>query len=445
MFAKRHMTWIEKVGVDSLMRYNLTVHDFVKGLEAGMIMFDELCITIACRAFNIHAVILLDTGYWSTKPSNDYSNCLLKLAFMGYYGFKELSSQTEMIFGEDESSEEEGLTDLEDTGLFGGSNSEHDSSVASENYADDDVDVKPDMDTLIPFSTTFTTTAEHPINLVSDDDDVDVKPKMDTLVPFSTTFMNSPEHPINLVSDEDDVDVKPDVNTLNLFTTKITNTKDNPIDLVSDDNADPKAPATSKVQRVKRTRIYSCYICRETFTMQSSFVKHHYEHHVDSKFKCEFCESFFETENGLFKHERSHLYMKHICKDCGKFFQFPYQLQAHVTQHTGVGKHGCAICNKEFSCKTSKDFHERTHSCRVKCDSCLMTTTKEFKSVIALHLHQRGMHGPGWTTLCNINYKWKSQYTKHNKSDCKICTKKKADIKLARFKFLAKVDLSRDQ
>ena len=182
----------------------------------------------------------------------------------------------------------------------------------------------------------------------------------------------------------------------------------------------------------------------ETFQMQSSFIKHHYEQHADSSFKCEFCDSYFESENGLFKHERSHLYMKHICMDCGKIFQFPYQLRAHATQHTGVGKHQCSICTKEFGCKTSKDFHEKTHSCQVKCDLCPMTTTKEYTSTIALHLHQR-MHGPGWTTLCNINYKWKSQYTKHNKSDCKICTKKKADIRLARFKFLSNVDLSRNQ
>ena len=299
---------------------------------------------------------------------------------------------------------------------------EHPINLVSDN--EDAVDVKPDIDTLVPFSTMFTTTAEHPINLVSDDKDaVDVKPDIDTLVHFSTTFINSPEHPINLISDDNDVDVKPDVNTLKLFTTNVTNTKDNPIDLVSDDDADPKVPA--KVQRVKRNRQYSCYICLEQFTMQSSFVKHHYKEHGDSQFKCDFCDSYFESQNGLFKHERSHLYMKAKCTYCGKLFQFPYQLQAHVTQHTGVGKHQCSICPKTFGAKTSKDFHEKTHSCRVKCDLCPMSTTKEFNSTVALHLHQRGMHGPGWTTLCGENYKWKSQYTRHNKSDCKVCTKKK--------------------
>ena len=358
------MPWIEKVGGDSLARSKLTVINFVKAMKNRTLLFDELCITIACRAFNVHAVILLDSGFWSTRPDNDSSNCLLKLAYVGDFGFKELCTETAMLFDDDESNEsgeeeeEEGMTDLEDTGLFG---SEHDSGVSSEKDAnEDDVDVKPDINTLLPFSTTFTTTAEHPIVLSDDESNVDVKPDVNTLLPFSTTFTTTAEHPIVLSDDESNVDVKPDLEKLARFTTTFTTSAENPIDLVSDDDdATHQNASKPKVQRVKRERIYSCYICMETFQMQSSFVKHHYELHSESSFKCEFCDSYFESENGLFKHERSHLYMNHICKDCGKFFQFPYQLRAHATQHTGLGKHQCSICTKEFGCKTSKDFHEK--------------------------------------------------------------------------------------
>ena len=40
--------------------------------------------------------------------------------------------------------------------------------------SDDDVDVKPNLETLVRFTTTFTTSAENPIDLVSDDDDANV-------------------------------------------------------------------------------------------------------------------------------------------------------------------------------------------------------------------------------------------------------------------------------
>ena len=67
-----------------------------------------------------------------------------------------------------------------------------------------DVDVKPDVNTLLPFSTTFTTTAEHPIVLSDDESNVDVKPDLEKLARFTTTFTTSAENPIDLVSDDDD-------------------------------------------------------------------------------------------------------------------------------------------------------------------------------------------------------------------------------------------------
>ena len=149
-YASNNMPWIEKVSGDSLARSKLTVINFVKALQNHNLLFDKLCITIACRAFNVHAVILLDSGFWSTRPDNDSSNCLLKLAYVGDFGFKELCTETAMLFddesNESEEEEDDGMTDLEDTGLFGSANS----GVSSEKDAnEDDVDVKPDVNTLL--------------------------------------------------------------------------------------------------------------------------------------------------------------------------------------------------------------------------------------------------------------------------------------------------------
>ena len=79
-YASNNMPWIEKVGGDSFARSKLTVINFVKAMKNRTLLFDELCITIACRAFIVHAVILLDCRFWSTRPDNDSSNCLIKLA-----------------------------------------------------------------------------------------------------------------------------------------------------------------------------------------------------------------------------------------------------------------------------------------------------------------------------------------------------------------------------
>ena len=301
----------------------------------------------------------------------------------------------------------------------------------------------------------FTTSVDNPI-VLTDNEQMDVKPDITKL---QVTFTTMEDEPIVLSDSADEqMDVKPNICAKCSFSTSI----DEAIELSGDEAEDQTVlqPATTtakhpknkqrkykhpkkQIDRVKHDRKYSCYICGSEFEKQASFVSHQYDQHPNDLFKCEFCDNYFESANGLFKHQRSHLYMKHTCPDCKKFFQFPYQLKAHQSQHTGMGKHQCGLCEKSFGAKCSKDFHEKTHGGSIKCDLCPVSTEKIFTNTIALHIHQRGMHGPGWTALCGKNFKWKSQYTRHNKkADCKVCIKKRADIQLIRFRFLKKVDLT---
>ena len=176
----------------------------------------------------------------------------------------------------------------------------------------------------------------------------------------------------------------------------------------------PGTAPTKNIDRVLRLHKYNCYLCLETFTMQKSFVIHFQEKHSHDLFKCEFCQSDFKSSNGLFKHERSHEYLKHSCTFCSKKFQFPYQLEHHKRQHTGMGHIGCTKCPKTFGAKCSRDFHEKTHRVSMKCQLCPMLSTKTFPSNITLNLHVKGIHGPGWDTPCGEkHYKWKSSYTHH--------------------------------
>ena len=103
---------------------------------------------------------------------------------------------------------------------------------------------------------------------------------------------------------------------------------------------------------------------------------------------------------------------------------------------------GGAGDNMEQAQSAQNHDARKARNAKIKCDLCPMSTSKVFNSMVALHIHQCGMHGPGWTSLCGKNYKWKSQYTRQNKTDCKICIKKKADLKLIRYQFLSNVDLT---
>ena len=270
------------------------------------------------------------------------------------------------------------------------------------------------MDVKLPsrLQCSFTTTADEPI-VLSDKEQLDVK----LIIRLLCSFGTNADDPIVLLDDEpvEQVDVKPLILAKFSFTTSseepivLLDTEENPpvTPTINNENQQPTsgsatAPNKPKYHHIKHERNYSCYICAEQFEMQSSFITHHNEQHPDDCFKCEFCDSYFETSNG---HQYSHLYMKYKCNEYTKFFQFPYQLKNHLTQHTGVGKHLCSICPKTFRSKCSKDFHEKTYNVRIKCDLCPMSTSKEFNSTVALHIHQCGMLGPGWTKLCDKNYK----------------------------------------
>ena len=61
-FARQNLTWINKVGADVLAKSKLSVENYVKGIAGGTICFDELCVLIACHAFNIHCAVLLENS-----------------------------------------------------------------------------------------------------------------------------------------------------------------------------------------------------------------------------------------------------------------------------------------------------------------------------------------------------------------------------------------------
>ena len=271
------------------------------------------------------------------------------------------------------------------------------------------------------------------------------------------TFTSTANEPI-LISDSDEEEPK-DVKPLIKAHVKITVDANDPIVLSDDEepikdqnnttqNTTPVVPAAQKIarkyHRIKRDCSCTCYLCGETFEMQSSFVSHFQGQHPNDSLKCEFCTSVFQSSNRLFKHEHSHLYMKYECDICGKLFQFPYHIKIHSVQHTRLGRHQCSKCTRTFGSKCSKVFHERSHNVQIKCDLCPMSSTKIYNNKVAVIQHKRGMHGPGWTTACGKNYKWKSHYSCHNRSDCKKCIQAKAIKKLDWFNFLCQMDLTKE-
>ena len=92
-FAMRNLTWISTIGTAVLKRCKLRPEDYIKNLVNGTIPFDELAIVIMCRVYNIHCIVLLNEGYWTTHSNSMFHDCLLWLAYVGDFGFKEISTE----------------------------------------------------------------------------------------------------------------------------------------------------------------------------------------------------------------------------------------------------------------------------------------------------------------------------------------------------------------
>ena len=87
-------------------------------------------------------------------------------------------------------------------------------------------------------------------------------------------------------------------------------------------------------KNVFRSRSYKCHICPKEIVMQVNFISHMKTEHPESKLRCTLCPKEFSSLNGLFKHERSHEYLKYYCEWCTYVCQFPYQMRAHENTHT---------------------------------------------------------------------------------------------------------------
>ena len=121
-------------------------------------------------------------------------------------------------------------------------------------------------------------------------------------------------------------------------------------------NVDPKAQAqippinakTSANRKVRRTK-------------------------VDSKFKCQYCDSIFNTYNGVWKHTKSaHEGINYACNMCDRQFTQQGHLKDHFeSKHEGV-KYACNQCDYRFAYQSNLTKHIQSIHEGVKyaCNQC---------------------------------------------------------------------------
>ena len=85
--------WILKACAVLLSDRNLKVDDYVNQLIEPHFSFDEVAITIVCKMYNVHCLVLCNQTYWTTRSHANYADCVIKLAYFGNGLFKEIIPQ----------------------------------------------------------------------------------------------------------------------------------------------------------------------------------------------------------------------------------------------------------------------------------------------------------------------------------------------------------------
>ncbi|XP_059363795.1 uncharacterized protein LOC132103021 [Carassius carassius] len=133
---------------------------------------------------------------------------------------------------------------------------------------------------------------------------------------------------------------------------------------------------------------FPCHVCGKTFLTSESLEDHQRCHLGEKPFECEECGKCFFQLGNLQQHQRSHK-SEFQCQMCGKGFVSLFSLRKHKQTHIRKSPHRCTkchlsftrstelaehmvthrdenfpcdLCDKTFSCKTSRAEHRKMHT-----------------------------------------------------------------------------------
>ncbi|CEP64668.1 Pzf1p LALA0_S13e00254g [Lachancea lanzarotensis] len=164
-------------------------------------------------------------------------------------------------------------------------------------------------------------------------------------------------------------------------------------------------------------KAFRCPHCDQSFSRKSHLERHLFSHSEEKPYHCSVCNKGVTTKQQLRRHEithtksfkcpydncdesfhkhpqlRSHILSAHLqkltCEHCGKKFQRPYRLKAHLNKHhnpDAVFKYQCthSSCLQSFKTWTALQQHIKEHHPKLSCPICNRACVGE--SGLAMHM-----------------------------------------------------------
>ncbi|XP_062978643.1 zinc finger protein 723-like [Elgaria multicarinata webbii] len=106
---------------------------------------------------------------------------------------------------------------------------------------------------------------------------------------------------------------------------------------------------------------------------------------------------------------------KHACLECGKAFQYKFELVKHHRTHTGEKPFECPACGKRFFQSTHLNAHLRIHTGEkpYECPKCGRSFNR--RSTLTEHLRIHTGEKPYKCLQCGESFRWRPYLTKHQR------------------------------
>ena len=178
---------------------------------------------------------------------------------------------------------------------------------------------------------------------------------------------------------------------------------------------------------------FDCALCDSTYNRNALLLRHEKSHKSD-KFICKTCKKEFKNLNRVKIHYDSlHKEARYKCKKCDYKSGKKLVIRSHVRYHLDA-TFGCDMCDKSFKVKHKLTYHKQTHmqdhERRIfECDTC----HQFYPSKATLHGHKKLVHDlvryP--CSMCPFKASSKNYLRKHEEGshqgityDCSLCNYK---------------------
>ena len=114
---------------------------------------------------------------------------------------------------------------------------------------------------------------------------------------------------------------------------------------------------TVKCGTSSKLKIRKCHECQKTFASLSALNRHIQHHTGKYTHFCSVCKKGYNNSYNLKLHMRGHEGKGFPCEYCGKLFKTIQSKQYHESEHAGVYRFTCALCDKGFNEKRAYERH----------------------------------------------------------------------------------------